>query len=45
MGIFVEKLTTDESICVLKEPVSIKDLLHLLPLDQGKKIITILLNN
>lgn len=46
MGIFVEKLTTDESICALKESVSIKDLLHLLPVDHGeKKIITNLLNN
>lgn len=46
MGIFVEKLTTDESICALKESVSIKDLLHLLPVDHGKKkIITNRLNN
>lgn len=35
MGIFVEKLTTDESICALKESVSIKDLLHLLLVDHG----------
>lgn len=45
MGIFVEKLTTDESICALKESVSIKDLLHLLLVDHGKKIITNLFNN
>lgn len=37
MGIFVQKLTTAESICALKESVSIKDLLHLLPVDHEKK--------